>query len=631
MTNSLSDLSNPFTWTLACAALSEGLRSILVFDSAPSSLRSVALTFAQMLEVVYGRQVILVNLSASRIDDDLWGVPWLGTENGQVQVLYRSGLLASDQNESSLQLILIPDLTRLSLPAARACVALLGADTAHLERHGIHQVWHPNMFWLAGCDSRQVGKVSPHLLDRFTLRLQGQADEQNADRTVKLMELVTGQTSFGDVPVAPLPVDIRERLVRATHVLPEMTTESIQRVLAYLSVSEVYSQRREIAFARLAIAIAQFIGTAQVTTEHVDVAAALFGLKSMTNDGSLSSTELTPSTSSESKPSITRQRKRLNDSMAPEQSIPHIIDIPVYDADRVDRVTPAILSINPAAITANPYPEDTAVVEHEAFSLRMPMFGIGEPNDAQGLIIGVEHSTNLHDLAIVSTLLQAAKYQKPRRTRLSVSDSHLILSPVDLRRYRRAPVALQTFVLLLDYTCLRGWNWWEALKPYLHWAYVVRASVYVIQVGAAIARSELQAERIMTRSIMNQQISAALEMGAGRATPLAHGLDIALSTLRHTLQHGRSASPRALFVIVSDGRGNVSLKASRENRLTGFIGREGVDDALEVARSFRDLKHLDIILLNPQPKLYAELPFTLAEALGATVLEHESAKAAPVE
>jgi Mg-chelatase subunit ChlD len=64
---------------------------------------------------------------------------------------------------------------------------------------------------------------------------------------------------------------------------------------------------------------------------------------------------------------------------------------------------------------------------------------------------------------------------------------------------------------------------------------------------------------------------------------LAHGLDLALKTLRHALQHGKNTVQKAVLVVVSDGRGNVPLEASHVGKIKLPVGKKGVEDALEVA------------------------------------------------
>jgi magnesium chelatase subunit D len=273
----------------------------------------------------------------------------------------------------------------------------------------------------------------------------------------------------------------------------------------------------------------------------------------------------------------------------------------------------------------NPYPEDTAPIEREAYSLRLPLRHYSTNKIGRGVAIGTLSAVSLHDLALVATLFAAAPFQPIRRKHHSVTDSQrFLLAPTDLRSYRRMPIAEQMLLLLVDYTCLDACNWQEALQPYLAWAYIERARVCIIQVGKMAPAHELQSERILARNILASDISAALDAKRGRATPLAHGLDLALQTLHHTMEHGRSAVKHAVCVIISDGRGNVTLDASRTGLFNEAIAQDGVEDALLVARSFCKLKNVHCVLLNPQPLYYPQLPLALAAALGASVVNIQS-------
>lgn len=149
--------------------------------------------------------------------------------------------------------------------------------------------------------------------------------------------------------------------------------------------------------------------------------------------------------------------------------------------------------------------------------------------------------------------------------------------------------------------------------------------------GAVDARHELRAEKVMAQSILVPSINAGIEAGRGKATPLAHGLDLALQTLRHGLQHGRSAVQQAILVVISDGRGNVPLEDSFQGKIKPSVGRKGVEDALLMAERIRGLDNVKVVLLNPQPQHYKDLPLKLAEALGATVISIPLLEALEVE
>lgn len=613
-----------------------------MFDAGITTLQFAAQNLTWMLKQVTGCQVVPVQLGVVETEGDIWGGLALQQGDAKGSFEWQQGLLAGGRGQE-LRLVIISDLTRLSLPAARACVALMGSEVAYLERHGHLDSWQPNLCWLAGCSRSDIGLVSPHLLDRFALRLAGQAlaTSDRAEAIQNWLEESDKQNKEKDVPPPEWVGTLQEGMFR-----PEITLEAQKRVLDYISPTDGYSVRRELALLRLAQANAQLSKVNQVTVQQVDQAVKMIGLTLIKPHLDVDprgpeqpiQPELTPD------PDSSIRKTGAEDQVLMKERAPAPVQEPVYASDTTETLPSQPIQMDSAI--ANPYPEDTTPIQREAASLRLPMRRFKNAVSGRGAIVGVELATTPQDLAIVSTLLEAAKYQQIRQTALlerhgsasglvesrsevnlngerfsckAVSRS-LILQPTDLRRYRRAVVPEQMLMLVMDYTCLRECQWQAALLPYLQWAYAERASLCLIQVGAASAAQELQAEKIIAQNVLVPRISNGLEVGGGQATPLAHGLDLALQTLRHALQHGRSAVRQAVLVVVSDGRGNVPLKASQMNQKPEKpVNRQGIEDALQVAQQIADLKQVEAVVLNPQPKYYADLPVKLAQALGAKI------------
>jgi magnesium chelatase subunit D len=203
-------------------------------------------------------------------------------------------------------------------------------------------------------------------------------------------------------------------------------------------------------------------------------------------------------------------------------------------------------------------------------------------------------------------------------------DGRLLISPADLRAHRRAPEPGRLLVLVLDHTCRRDWDWMPALTPYVRWAYAARAAVCVVDVGLARARHELRAQAYATASLRDRRVAASLERdpdgAAGRATPLAHAIELAGRELRRRVQHGRAAVEQAWLVVASDGRGNVPLAASLAGEVRGRVAREGVADALAAATRIRHLPRVASVVVSPGGPPYRRLAFDLADALGGTVV-----------
>lgn len=658
--SAIAELRNPLMNGLACAALSPGLRSLLVFDASPHTLQTMAGLLAQMVTVVTegkittpettgtetSHRILPVQLSAVETEEDLWGSLTLGQEAAARKVVWREGLLAAGRNQE-IRIVVIPDLSRLSLAASRACVMLMGSEVAHLERHGQHDRWQPQLYWLASCDHDRIGMLSPHLLDRFALRLSGGESQDSLQRAIQLQTWwrqlkQKPSTDWTRAETPELSVEIASYLQQVKDAQPDILPEARERVLDYSHITNG-STRRNLALLRLARVNAQLEGTAQVTRSAVSSAAKMIGL-------SLNQTEILGNNFEESASDLSRDGTQ-PDSQNVESSGQSRDETMTSDADQDSvfesdtKQTLASTTLPKGGPTVNPYLEDTVEPERAAASLRLPPRRFQSASLEKGAIIGIEPATEPQNLAIVGTLLEAAKYQQLRWQALRKQNpspkwahsllekqgknghTPLILHSGDLQRYRRAAVPEQLLTLVLDYTCLKECQWQEALLPYLQWAYVERASVCLVQVGALDAQDELRAEKREADNILVPRIRHRLEANRGRATPLAHGLDLALQTLRHGLQHGRNTTQKAVLVVISDGRGNVPLEASRIGKVTPPVGKRGIDDALAVAHQIAALKSVEVVVLNPQPKYYTDLPVKLAQALGAKIAKIPTLKA----
>ena len=593
---------------------------MLVFDASQEELRLIAQAVAKLLHVVSPEAVSTITLQATHNDDQLWGNFIPGGELND-SLFWQPGLLAPD-DDNKFQIVLIPDLAQLSLMAARSAIMLVGEQVASLERHGQHRLWRPGLFWIAGCATSDVGKVSAHLLDRFALRINRQKrPDSTADSVAKLRELLN------NTPVEASDFfkgidDAAEALKTARDVKPQIDDDVFKRLFEYVGESSSSGMRRDLALARLAVAKARLDHKETVGVEHVDEAAKIIGLRR----SALEHVE-----KPEEKDSSEQERPDQQDSKADSQvasdARPAEVSAPTEQQPTQQLVEqleaepePFPTTPLPAAPQFSPYPEDNAAMEHEANPLRLPSHTAKKSEAANGAAIGTERATSLRDLAIARSLLEAAKFQPIRRKYSNAQDQFLILPP-DLHSYRREPVAEQMLVLVMDYTSLKETAWEEALFPYIKEAYIERALVCVVKVGAADSRQELRAERVEARSILVPSVAHAFNTEPGRATPLAHGLDLAYQTLRRHLQHGRGGPYRATLVIVSDGRGNVPLESSRKGEISPPVLRRGFDDALSVARQIKALDHVRIVLLNPASDQYPEMPSDLAGALGAQLRE----------
>jgi magnesium chelatase subunit D len=174
-------------------------------------------------------------------------------------------------------------------------------------------------------------------------------------------------------------------------------------------------------------------------------------------------------------------------------------------------------------------------------------------------------------------------------------------------------------VLVLDHTTPHRENWTRALSPHLHWAYETRAAITIIEFGHDGIVDELRPERHRRNSVVDPCVEAALDRRPGRASPLAAAIDLAAEELCRLRMRSQPAVRDVRLIVVTDGRGNVPYAASASGRLNGIVRREGVEDALAVARDRRIFHDVRTTVVTPRLHQYAELPDTLAHALHGLV------------
>lgn len=597
---------------LLAAAVTPGLRSILLFSADRLTLDAVTHALEQMLSLTTGRDVVRRYLGSSQQEDDLWIRPDLSSEDGRLSVRLRPGTLAMGLDETRMPLLVIPDLAELSLAAARGGVALMGASVAHLERYGASRQWFPDACWLAACDRTAIGKVSPHLLDRFALRLDAEPSPSPSERIADLRRSVLEEQVRGH----PLSRQATDRLTAAVALQPTVLPGTLDRIVSI--EASAASARREIALARLAVACARLEGSDSVGQQHVDQAAQLLGLR-------LPTTVPGPAIPKVTGPSDTNAQDDVRPSATGDNLASGVGEGARDAAGRSGQAVmaadapEALLPVDLPGELAGPYPEDQAIAERDLTALREVATRSQSSTVPRGSIVGVQQARGVSDLALLNTVLTAATWAPYRRIHAVdwPDDGSIRLLPSDLRSYRRAPAPEQLLALVIDYTCLEGWDWAAALLPYLRRAYVDRAGIVLVRVGAKHSADQERADRLVARNLLDPRLDAALYAGPGRATPLAHGLFLALQALKHGLQHGEGNVRRARLVVVTDGRGNVPLDVDRDLNTAGAVGRAGVESALRVAASIRAIAAIETILIDPEPDIYPELVPELARALGA--------------
>ena len=204
------------------------------------------------------------------------------------------------------------------------------------------------------------------------------------------------------------------------------------------------------------------------------------------------------------------------------------------------------------------------------------------------------------DLAFDATLRAAAPYQRMRPRGVCA----LTVRPSDLRQKVREKRVGSTFLFCVDASGSMGVR--ERMRAVkgavfhmLQEAYQKRDRVGLI----AFRRDQAEVLLPLTRSVdLAQKRLQALPTGG--KTPLAEGLDTALTTL--AAEKRRDPELQAVLVLVTDGRAN----ASRGER-------KPVDYALKIAGQLQKLKIATVVIDTETGYIRLGLAKKLAQAMGA--------------
>ncbi|MGW0766411.1 hypothetical protein [Streptomyces sp. NPDC002676] len=582
---------------LACLATEPGAGGVLLLGLDPGFLP----VLGAWLAAHTGTGAPVRTLGSWLGEEELWLRPRLDDDGFRLV----PGLLVEGAGAPP-PVLLVPDLGQAGPAVVRAAVSLIGADAAHVEMHGHSLRWRPRAHWLAATGRAEAARLSPHLLDRFPVRVAAEA-------------LNDALWSLGTDGFWDLPAD-RDRLVAALPTLPHVPAGGPSPALtpeaAALATDLVPPDgglRRGLALARCARALAARAGDPRADVHHLRQAAVLLGIAPLPP---LPQTPPRRALGPDAPPEPTEEPAAQPPGPAVPVPTPVTAPAPPRPLTAVP-VTPQPPAAPPSPYPeGSPYPEDSADAVPQLGSLRPATRRRGAALRRHGRPNGTMRARDVHDLALVPSLVEAAK------SRLSEPEARtrpLRLGPADLRQYRRRPEPAHALVLVLDHSC-RDWDRAPALAPCLRWAYATNAAVTVVEFGHAGAEDELCAERVRVPSLLDPALLAAFDRPPGTASPLAHALDLAVQELRRYLRRGRAVVDEVLFVVATDGRGNVPLDASLRGRSPSGVRREGVADALRVAATAATLNRVRAVVIAPDLDQYPHLPVELAEALGATLV-----------
>ncbi|HEY6538940.1 MAG TPA: VWA domain-containing protein [Candidatus Dormibacteraeota bacterium] len=540
--------------------------------------------------VVQPTRVVELPLGAS--EDRVVGSIDLELALGQGRRVFQPGVLA----EANRQVLYVDEVNLLEHHLVDVLLDAAASGVNVVEREEI-SITHPSRFVLVGTMNPEEGDLRPQLLDRFGLCVEVTGLRRLEDR----VEVMRRQL---ELPAAQVEDDrLAERLGRAQVLLRRLETPAlVPRMAAALSVDqEVIGHRSDLVLVRAAQARRALEaaglpepGAADLTVGLADLSeVAELGLvhRRRSLGGSLAEAPaglVEPPTVAES----TEDPGLPNSS--PEAGSAGEAGAEAADADgEASSEGEAQAAGNLAGTTeARPGPAAAEPIEVEqSFEVgriqlpreRLRRQGRGRRSqtaarDRRGRYVGareVEHPT---DLALDATLRAAAPHQAARRSRTDDPGHRLQLEAQDLRQKVRQRRIGNLIVFAVDASASmdaeqRMDATRSAIFALLKDAYVRRDRVALVSFSGRTAQVVLRptasvdlAERHLSR------------IAVGGTTPLTHGLTTALNLIGNERRRDPDVLP--LLVLISDGRGNISLGGEEPlveaQRLAEQIRREGI-------------------------------------------------------
>jgi magnesium chelatase subunit D len=501
-----------------------------------------------------------------------------------------------------------------------------------VEREGMSVV-HPSHFILVGTMNPEEGELRPQLLDRFGLCVEV-VTPTDIDQRLRVMEL---ERDFLQSPQsvhkssAGREAELRALLQAATHRLPTvLLPDAIRTLIARLCLDDsVAGHRADLVVARTARAICALRGAPAVELPDVlealelalahrrrepviDKQAQVQELASRAAEQLAQIQATTPTETSQAvRAEVTQQEGgsggESNEgwTMAESRESPN---------ESVDAESDAVIQLRTFAVKKLDLPRERQA--RRAAGKRTST----KSKTKRGRYVRSAQAEKVTDVAFDATVRAAAPHQLSRRQAAPNAINRLQLESQDLRQKVRERKTGNLIVFVVDASASmdaeqRMLATKGAILSLLRHAYVRRDKVALVAFSGRNARVVLRptssvdlAERRLER------------LGIGGTTPLTHGLMTGLKLIK--TERLRDPQVYPLLVLISDGRGNISLFGEEPlleaQRMAGQIKQEGV--RAMVIDSTRDFGSQPGYPRNRVTSLYGAYAFNvcgdLAERLG---------------
>jgi magnesium chelatase subunit D len=534
----------------------------------------------------FKRPVQIVELPVGATEDRVIGSLDISQALSEGQVRFKSGLLAG----ANRGILYVDEVNLLNDHLVDVLLDAAAMGRNYVEREGI-SFEHPAQFLLVGTMNPEEGDLRPQLLDRFALSVDvvgGLAPRERGEVVRRRIAFEADPESFGESWQSKQQRE-RRRISSAQKLLPQVQLHDrmLDLITHICAAFQVDGLRADIVMYKTALTLAAYEGRTEVTQDDVRRAAEL-ALPHRRRRQPFQSPESDQEELDRTiKEQLAPSPADVGDGSSDESGEP---DDRVYDIGR--RFKPQSMgAIKPGRVVQ---PRSGRRTKLKETGSRGHYIGSKRPDG--------EPTSVAFDATLRAAALREAQASPlpQRRERATVRETRPHLTMDDVRQKVRETKIANLILFAVDasgsmaamdrMTATKG-----AILSLLLDAYQKRDQVGLI---AFRGRSgEVLLPPTNSVDLAERQLR---QLPTGGRTPLSHALQLGLVTIeRHRTLHQESVP---LFVLISDGRPNVSLS-----------GRDPVQEARELAAEFAG-KHIQSVVIDTET---AGLRLGLAESLAA--------------
>ncbi|NTW51835.1 MAG: magnesium chelatase ATPase subunit D [Chlorobiaceae bacterium] len=514
----------------------------------PSAVGSGKSTLARAFAGILPEETPFVELPLNVTEDRLIGGVDLEATLASGQRVVQHGVLS----KAHKGVLYVDSLSLLDSSAVSHIMDAMSRGLVLVEREGLSEV-HPANFMLVGTYDPSDGEVRMGLLDRIGIIVPFTAQNDYRARK-KIVNIVMGTRDQEDTEdelrmLRGLIEAAKEQLLRVS-----MTNEQIKGLIQTAISLGVEGNRVDIFAIRAAIASAALAQRTEVDDEDLKLAVKLVLVPRATR---MPEREATEEDMAQDQPPPEDEEPEGEDENAPP-------DEPDADAEEEQEETPDMIEELMMDSIETELPDN--ILNISLASKKKAKSGSrGEAlNNRRGRFVRAqEGEMKSGKVALIPTLISAAPWQQSRRQDKKMAGrpaGALIINKEDVKIKKFRDKSGTLFIFMVDASGSMALNRMRqakgAVASLLQNAYVHRDQVALISFRGKQAQVLLPPSQSVDRAKRELDV-----LPTGGGTPLASALFTGWETAKQARTKGIS---QIMFVMITDGRGNIPLQAAYE-------------------------------------------------------------------